>query len=134
MEARRKRDDRGGAGRRVWLAHAVAFVAMALLSLASVQSILMQAADDSPFAGWPICSSGGPAQSVPQTPADKAAHAACGFCAAASQAPLLSTAPDVATPASVVWTPRPALASLGPRGPPRFRPRARAPPALLLTV
>jgi hypothetical protein len=113
-------------------AYAAALLAVALLSFAPVQSAVMQAAG--PATAWPICSADGSGKSAPQSPADQAAHTVCGFCAAAGEAALLSVAAPIPAPVVVAWTPRPAVPSRGPRGPPRFRPRARAPPSSLRTA
>ena len=123
-------------GPRSWTVHAAALLAVALLSFASVQSIVMQAAGDGsmPMAMDPDCPMMGGAKTAPQSPADKGTQAPCAFCAAAGQAPLTPTVAVLSAPVGVVWSLRPIPISLGPRGPPAFRPKARGPPSLPLTV
>ena len=129
-------------GRKPWPIHAAALLAVALLSFASVQSIVMQAVGGGSasmgMAMGPDCPMMGGAATAPQTapksPADRTIPAPCAFCAVAGQAPLASTPVALRAPVAVVWSPRPISATLGPRGPPRFRARARGPPSILQTV
>jgi hypothetical protein len=116
-----------------WPAPVAALVAVALLSFASVQSVVMQVAAAGPAGPWPICSVASPGKGAPQTPSRKA-DSVCGFCAAAGEAPVLSLAAPLPTPVAVIWTPPPAVPALGPRGPPRLRPKARDPPSAPRTV
>ena len=115
-------------GRLRWSARAAAFIAVALLSFASVQSTLMQVAAGDPTSLWPICSAAGLSKSPAPASGDQTAHAVCGFCALAGQAPLLANPPSLLRPRSVIWVPETGSAYIGPAGPPRFRPVARGPP------
>jgi hypothetical protein len=111
-------------------------MAVALLSFASVQSIVMQAVGDRsmPMAMDPDCPMMGGPKTASHSPADKGTQAPCAFCAVAGQAPLTPTVAVLRAPVGVVWSLRPIRTSLGPRGPPAVRPKARGPPSPPLTV
>jgi hypothetical protein len=111
-----------------------AFLAVALLAFAGVRSTVMQA--EMAAAPQALCGERAadsmPGMATEHAPADLAgkAHmkAQCDFCAAAHHAPLLASAAPLFVPAAARFTPAPGPASLGPRGPPAFDARARAPP------
>jgi hypothetical protein len=133
---------------------AAAFFALLMLSFASVQSIVMQAS--LPVSGdmMSICGHADPGsvlsvattlRSAEQVSAAASPHdrrsgaphphpAACPYCAAAAHAPILASAAPVRRSANCVFTAFRAIASLGPRGPPARRPRARGPPSDPLTA
>ncbi len=119
---------------RSWAVHAAALVAVALLPFASVQSIVMQVVAGAPMPMDPDCPMMGGAKTAPPGPTDKGTKAPCAFCAVAGQAPLTPTLAVLRAPVGVVWFPQPIPTTLGPRGPPRFRARARGPPSTLQTV
>ncbi len=114
------------------MAHVVALVAVALLTLAGVRSAVMQAAElrapSMPMCGMAMEGAG------TERHAPGKAHARCEFCAAAAHAPIggaAATAPVSVAVAWIVWRP---LAARGARGPPAFTARARGPPAAPLTA
>ena len=115
-------------GRPFRAAWASALIAVALLSFASIKSVVMQAADASPFASAHcmagMAMDGGAGKQSP----DKAAAGACAFCSVAAHAALITVAEPVACPVSVVWRPKPLARANGVRGPPEHIPSARGPP------
>jgi hypothetical protein len=116
-------------GRPFRAAWASALIAVALLSFASIKSVVMQAADASPFASA-HCMAGmamGVAGAGKQSPA-KTAASACVFCSVAAHAALITVAEPVACPVSVIWRPKPLAYANGVRGPPEHVPSARGPP------
>jgi hypothetical protein len=137
---------RGGkTGRAI---HALALLAVALFSFATVRSVSMQAvmaASSTPMpmpmsmpASMPM-SMRGPISTCGAMGADPAAPhkkvpATCPFCAAAAHAPICTAFAFVLPSSTVAWAAYAALRPLGARGPPAFTPKSRGPPALLLTV
>ena len=132
---------------------AAALFALAMLSFASVQSIVMQAAMASSGAMIPICGKVDPSSAEAVAVAGMAMqraiassahrhhqdapqghHAACAYCAAAGHAPILSQAVPLRPSTQCVFAAFQQVASLGPRGPPALPPRARGPPIDLLTA
>ena len=115
---------------------AVALLAVALLSFASAQAIVMQAAGPAP-AGimMAICTSAGLAHVNADhgVPADKA-HKACPYCAAAAHAPLCAVTAPIPQSSLAAWTAYAALGPVGPRGPPARAPNARGPPLTFPTI
>ena len=116
-------------------AHAMAWLAVALLTFATVQSVVMQAPEVSPGAAMAICTSMPMAHMDAKhgAPADKA-HTNCAFCDAAAHAPVCSSVGAVPTPTAVAWLAYTALRPLGPRGPPEFTPNATGPPQTAMTL
>lgn len=115
---------------RAGLSHVAAFLAVALLSLATIRSNVMQAGE---IAGAPTCGMAGMVGASPSHhPASGKAHAACAFCAVAGHLPVCGSATALAPPSVVAWTAWRPRSSLGARGPPAFQPRARGPPSLSL--
>ena len=115
---------------------AVALLAVALLSFASAQSIVMQAAGPAPGGmTMAICTSAGLAHvnAGHHAPADNA-HKTCPYCAAAAHAPLCALTAPIPPSSLVAWTAYVALRPLGPRGPPARAPNARGPPATFPTI
>ena len=114
---------------------AVAFLAVALLSFASAQSIIMQAAGSAPGGmTMAICTSAGLAHvSAGHHAAADKAHKTCPYCAAA-HAPLCALTAPIPPSSLVAWTAYVALTPLGPRGPPARAPNARGPPATFPTI
>jgi hypothetical protein len=105
---------------------------MVLLNIAIVRSVVMQAM---PASAMTICGSKAPSDAQPSRHGDapgKATHAACAFCSAAAHAPLNACAPAPPTPMTVSWAPYETPSSHGPRGPPAWRAKARAPPSALV--
>ena len=118
-----------------------AFLAVALLAFAGVKSTVMQAqmaqaeslalcGPGSTMAGMDM---GADESGAKSDPARSAAHKACDFCSAAAHAPTLSFAAVFHAPTAVAFHPAAVVASLGPRGPPSFRPTATGPPGFLTT-
>jgi hypothetical protein len=117
-------------------AFAVALLAMAMLSLATTRSVVMQASDASPdmmisatcmsLTGAPMHGKGG---ALP----DKA-HKLCEYCAAAAHAPVCATVAPIPVSSNVAWSAYAVLQPLGPRGPPAFAANARGPPQIALTI
>jgi hypothetical protein len=105
-----------------------AFLAVALFSLASIKSIVMQSADASPFAsvhcmaGMAMHGAGG------KTSPAKDTASACAFCSVAAHAALITVAEPIACPVLVAWRPKPLARADGVRGPPEHFPSARGPP------
>jgi hypothetical protein len=116
-------------GRPFRAAWASALIAVALLSFASIKSIVMQAADASPMAGA-LCMAGMTMDggAGKQSPA-KNATVACAFCSVAAHAALITVTEPVACPVSVIWRPKPLARANGVRGPPEHVPSARGPPS-----
>jgi hypothetical protein len=144
---------RGGkTGRAI---HALALLAVALFSFATVRSVSMQAvmaASSTPMpmpmsmpmpasmpmsAGTPV-SPCGAMSADPARDRDPAPHkkvpATCPFCAAAAHAPICTTSAVVRPSSTVAWAAYARLSPLGARGPPAFTPKSRGPPAPALTV
>ncbi len=103
---------------------AAALVAVGLPVFASAQSVVMQAAAQGPYAGWPICSVGG-GEGPRGGPADKADQGPCALCALAACAAATEHAPSPTLPMAVAWRPDRPVADKGRRGPQPFRARAR---------
>lgn len=112
---------------RLSLGRLAALVAVALLTLAGVRATVMQAGET--LGAMPMCVAGA-AHDTRSDPTPGKAHAACEFCAAAAHAPVSADAPTLSAPVAVAWFATPPVFALGPRGPPAFRARARAPPLL----
>jgi hypothetical protein len=116
-------------------AHAAALLAVALLGLASTQSIVMQAAEAAPGPAMAACA--GMAMTQPNAkhgvPADKT-RKTCPICAAAAHAPVCGSVVSIPRSSAVAWMTYGALQPLGPRGPPAFAPKARGPPQIALTI
>ena len=128
---------------------AAALIALLMLSYASVQSTVMQAAmgapagagssshtDPDPMAGMVMP---GPAQAE----ASRSAHAAkpghanpaaCPYCSAAAHLPILGAAAPLRAPSVIRFAALRVAAGHGPRGPPARQPRARGPPSDPLTL
>lgn len=122
-------------GRPFRAAWASALIAVALLSFATIKSVVMQAADASPFASA-HCMAGmalDGAGAGKQSPA-KSAAGACAFCSVAAHAALITVAEPVACPVSVIWRPKPLASAHGVRGPPEHVPSARGPPLYPVAV
>jgi hypothetical protein len=116
-------------------AYAAALVAVALFSVAFVQSTVMQAAGEMPGVTMVPCPEMGmmPVHAGHGAPAGKS-QAACPFCAAVSHAPLCTEFAAVPQSIAVTWTAYATLRPLGPRGPPAREPNARGPPTPILTI
>jgi hypothetical protein len=122
-----------------------ALLALAMLSYASVQSIVMQAAASTPARLGAFCGSGAAhavalnpmAYGSPWTPADQGSghmaghHAACPYCAAAANPPMGADCTPIRVPTAVAFVTFRNVAAHGPRGPPAAEPRARGPPPIL---
>ncbi len=123
---------------RFVFSRAAAFLAVALLAFAGVKSTVMQAQMAQAQAQG-LCGPGFGQMAAMDMgaahhdPVQAAAHRACAFCSAAAHAPLLSLAATFRVPAAVAFSPAVITASLGPRGPPSFRPTATGPPTFLTT-
>jgi Flp pilus assembly protein TadG len=116
-------------------AYAAALLAVALFSVASMQSIAMQASGATPGGmTMAICTSTGLAHVTVNhgVPADKSKT--CPYCAVAAHAPLCASIASIPQSSVVAWTAYPALRPLGPRGPPARAPNARGPPPTVLTI
>jgi hypothetical protein len=115
---------------------AAGLLAVALLSFAFAQSVVMRATGSMP-AGMTmaICTSAGTAHATVghDVPGNKP-QKACPYCAAAAHAPVCGTVASVSRSVAVAWTTYAALQPLGPRGPPEFTPSARGPPPAALTI
>ena len=120
-------------GRSSAAAMTAAFLAVALLSFATIKSVVMQAADASPFASA-HCMAGMAMDGGGKTSPAKSAASACAFCSVAAHAALVSVAEPIACPVSMVWRPRPLPRASGIRGPPEHVPSARGPPLSPETV
>jgi hypothetical protein len=124
-------------GRRIIAkaSHAVALLAVALFSLASVQSIQMQAGMASPAKSMPMCGATAQSHSAhrDRAPTPKG-HANCEFCAAAGHAPICAAAVAVTPSSSVAWASYVLGRPVGSRGPPAITPKSRGPPLIALTV
>jgi hypothetical protein len=117
-------------------AFAVALLAMAMLSLATTRSVVMQTTDASPgmmmsatCMGLTDASMHGKGGALP----DKA-HKLCEYCAASAHSPVCTTLATIPVSSSVAWSTYAALQPLGPRGPPVFKAQARGPPQTALTI
>ena len=116
-------------------AYAVALLAVALFSLASVRSTVMQVSMTAPSLSMPMCGSMAGAHSAVQDMAPhQKGHTTCEFCAAAGHAPVCTSAVAVVPSSLVAWTAYVVLRPLGPRGPPSISPKSRGPPLPTLTV
>ncbi len=127
-------------------AAAAALVALLLLSYASIQSTVMQAAmawpgamalgagAESMDAAMMGAGQGGMAEAGRPSKAGHAPARSCPYCAAAAHLPVLGTAPPVRAPTSFVFAAFRMAACRGPRGPPSFQSRARGPPTDPLTL
>jgi hypothetical protein len=126
---------------------AAALFALLMLSFASVQSIVMQAAMAAAGDVMPICGAVDPGDAMTvsmarldiQRAVAGSAHdrssgvphqhpAACPYCAAAGHAPILAQTVPLRQATLCEFTAYRQVASLGPRGPPAQPPRARGPP------
>ena len=125
-------------GRILTTARAAAMLAVALLSIASIRSVVMQAAEASPFAAMPICAAdtgAAPLHGQQQQPAPaKTAADSCAFCAAAAHAPLIAFASPLSVPGFTAWLAGPPPPSCTLRSASTVPPRARGPPLPLLTI
>ncbi len=118
------------------LAFAAALLAVALFSLAYVQSLVMRTSGDMPgVMTMAVCTSTGMAHVHVHhgVPTDRSQRA-CPFCAAAAHAPVSGSVAPIPLSTTVAWTTYAALRPLGPRGPPEFTPHARGPPQAALTI
>lgn len=112
----------------------VAIIAVLLLSYAFVQSAVMQAAAAAPAPATPICGMsdmaglGAAFADAGKAAGQGAHHAACPFCTAAANPPLVGAVILAPLPTTIVFVTFVALQSHGPRGPPAREPRARGPP------
>jgi Protein of unknown function (DUF2946) len=115
--------------------YVTALLAVALLSLASPQSIVMQAAQAAPSAAMVVCASMAMGQPNAKhgVPTENT-HKNCPFCAAAAHAPLCASVAPIPRSAAVAWTAYRAPRPFGPRGPPAFAPHARGPPQAEPTI
>jgi len=128
-----------------------AVMAVALLLFAGVKSPVMQVQmalgqgmADCGMTDAEMAKMGGHMQADPfapatpeKAPASKPAKAGgdiCAFCADAAHAPLVAYAEPIRPPSAVRFTPTPARPPLGARAPPTVLPKARGPPADLLTA
>lgn len=131
---------------------AAALLALLMLSYASVQSIVMQAAMPSAAGPMQICGGAAPAapMSMSMTPdlmihqaAAPTAHShghrpaapsdhktVCPYCAAAAHAPMIAHAAPIQPSAGFVYAAFRVVSGSGPRGPPARRACARGPPTL----
>jgi hypothetical protein len=118
------------------LASAAALLAVALFSLAYVQSLVMRMPGDMQGGvTMAVCTSTGMAHvHVHHGAPTDTAQKACPFCAAAAHAPVSGSVAPIPLSTSVAWTTYAALRPLGPRGPPEFAPHARGPPQAALTI
>ncbi len=125
----------GGRGIIGRAAYAVALLAVALFSSASVRSAVMQVSMTAPALSVPMCGSMAGAHSASQdlAPGQKG-HTTCAVCAAAGHAPICTAAVAVLPSLSVAWTAYAVLRPLVPRGPPSITPKSRGPPRPTLTV
>lgn len=120
-------------------AYATALLAVALLTFATVRSTVMQAAELAPSAAHGCGMAMGGMAAMPRG-AGQARHSSgkarplCEFCIAAAHAPLTALMAPPPAPQAVAWIPPVPRPVLGARGPPAFRPKARAPPAVPLTA
>ncbi len=126
------------------------FLALVLLSFASVQSLVMRAV--LPSEGMtPICGAAPVEGAMPAMAMDNSASfatashahvhgssrgrkASCPYCAAAAHAPITGQTPPLRFANGFVFATYQVVASLGPRGPPTVQPRARGPPVPHLTA
>ena len=117
-----------------------AIIAVLLLSYAFVQSTVMQAAAATPASATPICGMpdmagmGGAFADAGKAAGHGAHHAACPFCTAAANPPLVAAVILAPIPSAFVFVTFVALESHGPRGPPAREPRARGPPTAPVTA
>jgi len=110
-------------------------LALLLLSLASIQSAVMQAAAAQFPAGMErICGAPPAGQKTDAAQHSQQNKAACPFCAAAANPPTACITPPLPRPLTVAFAGFLRPASLGPRGPPAFRPNARGPPPAAMTI
>jgi len=114
-------------------AFAAAMLAVALLSLATTRSIIMQAAGAAPGMASVSCMNMTAAHPKGGALPDQA-HKVCDYCAAAAHAPVSSTLASVPRSSTVAWTSYATIQPLGPRGPPAFAANARGPPQIALTT
>ena len=115
------------------LAFAAAIFAVALLSLATTRSVVMQIADASPGMASASCLTLAAAHAKGGGVPDRA-HKVCDYCAAAAHAPVCGSVAAIPRSSAVAWTAYAALQSFGPRGPPAFTPNARGPPQNAPTI
>ncbi|HEX4097427.1 MAG TPA: DUF2946 family protein [Caulobacteraceae bacterium] len=114
-------------GRLHGLGRLAALFAVALLSFATVRSLVMQAAAGS---GQPICSTASGAGHG-ASGAGKSKQAVCSFCAAAAHPPVSPCAAPVLAPSAVVWRPDPPAPAKDLHARPTPTPKARGPPGAL---
>ena len=121
-------------------ARAAAILAVVLLTFASIQSVVMQAAEAAAPAMPANCPMGmaGMDMSMPGmdmtheggAPAEKGGGAkVCAFCSAAAHAALLTLAAPLPVSIAVAWLTYAPTATRGVADPPPFLPKARGPPA-----
>ena len=134
-------------GRPLRAAWTAALAAVALLSYASVTSVVMQAAMARPAdAGMSMPGMDMAGMSMPgmdmagmdggqggPAPAKGKADV-CAFCSTAHHAPTLSATPPLPAPSVVAWLVLPRPEATGERGPPSFRANARGPPSPLQLI
>ena len=120
---------------------AAAFVALMMLSYASVRSVVMQVAMCDGRMAMPAMtmsamtmSAGTTAHAARAHPATPAPAKPCPYCATAAHPPLVSQPAPLLSSSAVRFVAYPLSALHGPRGPPARRPRARDPPARLLSI
>jgi len=111
-------------------------LAVAMLCVATVRTVVMQAADAAAPGGMSAtCMSmtaGGAVHAKGAQP-DKASKV-CEYCAAAAHAPMGAMEAAIPRSSAVAWMSYAALQHLGPRGPPAFAANARGPPHNPLTI
>jgi len=115
-------------------AFAAAILAVALLSLATTRSVVMQIADTAPGMTSITCMNMAAAHAKGGAHLPDQAHKVCDYCAAAAHAPVCDSPLSVPSPSAVTWAAYPIIRPLGPRGPPAFAPNARGPPQAALTI
>jgi len=116
-------------------AYAAAFLAVALLSVAFIQSTVMQTTGAMPGMTMAICTSHGAATVGAEHGVPKGqSQQTCPYCAAAAHAPLCASTDPIPASVAVAWSAYTALTPLGPRGPPARAPNARGPPPTDLTI
>ncbi len=114
-------------------AYAMALLAVALFSLASVRSIEMQAAPTA--LSMPMCVSMAHSHAAQRdSTSQQKKHATCEFCAAAGHAPVCTASVEVLPSSTIAWAAYALLRSLGRREPPQITPKSRGPPGPSVNV